>query len=81
MLQTEFEDTKTGNQNPYIEEEQTTQCPKEKVKYIVCFEDTDHQSGILKIFCNLSIKTCLICPISDRIISLKLKITGRENVQ
>jgi hypothetical protein len=31
-----------------IEEEQTTQCPKEKVKYIVCFEDTDHQSGILR---------------------------------
>ena len=26
----EFEDTK-GNQNPYIEEEQTTQWPKEKV--------------------------------------------------
>ena len=26
----EFEDTKRGNQNPYIEEEQTTQWPKEK---------------------------------------------------
>ena len=48
MLQKEFEDTKTGNQNPYIEEEQTTQCPKEKVKYIVCFDDIDHQSGILR---------------------------------
>ena len=23
---------KGGNQNPYIEEEQTTQCPKEKVQ-------------------------------------------------
>ena len=28
----EFEDTKRGNQNPYIEEEQTTQWPKEKVQ-------------------------------------------------
>jgi hypothetical protein len=28
----EFEDTKGGNQNPYIEEEQTTQWPKEKVQ-------------------------------------------------
>ena len=27
-----FEDTKGGNQNPYIEEEQTTQWPKEKVQ-------------------------------------------------
>ena len=26
----EFEDIQRGNQNPYIEEEQTTQCPKEK---------------------------------------------------
>jgi hypothetical protein len=30
--QEEFEDTKRGNQNPYIEEEQTTQWPKEKVQ-------------------------------------------------
>jgi hypothetical protein len=29
---TEFEDTKRGNQNPYIEEEQTTQWLKEKVQ-------------------------------------------------
>jgi hypothetical protein len=28
----EFEDTKRGNQNPYIEEDQTTQLPKEKVQ-------------------------------------------------
>jgi len=28
----EFEDTKGGNQNPYIQEEQTTQWPKEKVQ-------------------------------------------------
>ena len=28
----ELEDTKKGNQNPYIEEEQTTQWPKEKVQ-------------------------------------------------
>ena len=28
----EFEDTKGGNQNPYIKEEQTTQWPKEKVQ-------------------------------------------------
>jgi hypothetical protein len=28
----EFEDAKRGNQNPYIEEEQTTQWPKEKVQ-------------------------------------------------
>jgi hypothetical protein len=28
----EFEDTKRGNQNPYIEEEQTAQWPKEKVQ-------------------------------------------------
>jgi hypothetical protein len=28
-MQEEFEDTR-GNQNPYIEEEQTTQWPKEK---------------------------------------------------
>ena len=27
-----FEDTKGGNQNQYIEEEQTTQWPKEKVQ-------------------------------------------------
>jgi hypothetical protein len=27
-----FEDTKRGNQNPYIEEEQTTQWLKEKVQ-------------------------------------------------
>jgi len=26
----EFEDTKEGNQNPYIEEEQTTEWPKEQ---------------------------------------------------
>jgi len=30
--QEEFEDTKRGNQNPYIEEEQTTQWSKEKVQ-------------------------------------------------
>jgi hypothetical protein len=28
----EFEDTKRGNQHPYIEKEQTTQLPKEKVQ-------------------------------------------------
>jgi hypothetical protein len=28
----EFEDAKRGNQNLYIEEEQTTQWPKEKVQ-------------------------------------------------
>ena len=28
----EFEDTNGGNQNPYIEEEQTTQWSKEKVQ-------------------------------------------------
>ena len=28
----EFENTKRGNQNPYIEEEQTTQRPKKKVR-------------------------------------------------
>ena len=28
----EFEDIKGGNQNPYIEEDQTTQWPKEKVQ-------------------------------------------------
>ena len=28
----EFENTKRGNQNPYIEEEQTTQWSKEKVQ-------------------------------------------------
>ena len=28
----EFEDTKGGNQNPYIAEEQTTLWPKEKVQ-------------------------------------------------
>jgi hypothetical protein len=27
-----FEDIKGGNQNPYIEEEQTTQWPNEKVQ-------------------------------------------------
>jgi hypothetical protein len=31
-LYEELEDTKRGNQNPYIEEEQTTQWPKEKVQ-------------------------------------------------
>jgi len=31
-LEEEFEDTKRSNQNPYIEEEQTTQWPKEKVQ-------------------------------------------------
>jgi hypothetical protein len=30
--QEELEDTKGGNQNPYIEEEQTTQWPKKKYK-------------------------------------------------
>ena len=30
--QEELEDTKGGNQNPYIEEEQTTQWPKKKVQ-------------------------------------------------
>jgi hypothetical protein len=29
-LEEEFEDTKGGNQNPYIEEELTAQWPKEK---------------------------------------------------
>ena len=28
----EFEDTKRSNQNPYIEEEQTTKWPKENVQ-------------------------------------------------
>ena len=32
ILYEEFEDTKSVNQNPYIEEEQTTKQPKEKVK-------------------------------------------------
>ena len=32
FIKEEFEDTKRGNQNPYIEEEQTTQWPKEKDK-------------------------------------------------
>jgi hypothetical protein len=27
-----FEDNQRGNQNPYIEEEQTTQWPKEKLQ-------------------------------------------------
>jgi hypothetical protein len=31
LQQEEFEGTKGGNQNSYIEEEQTTQWPKEKV--------------------------------------------------
>jgi hypothetical protein len=31
-LEGEFEDTKVGNQNPYIEDEQTTQWPKDKKK-------------------------------------------------
>jgi len=31
MIQEQFEDTKRGNQNPYIEEEQT-KWPKEKVQ-------------------------------------------------
>jgi hypothetical protein len=29
-MREEFEDTKGGNQNPYIEEGQTTQWPQEK---------------------------------------------------
>ena len=32
IMYEEFEDTKRGNQNPYIEEDQTTQWPKEKVQ-------------------------------------------------
>jgi len=32
QLDEEFEYTKRGNQNQYIEEEQTTQWPKEKVQ-------------------------------------------------
>jgi len=32
LIQEELEDTKRGNQNPYIEEEQTTQWPNEKVQ-------------------------------------------------
>jgi hypothetical protein len=32
VIREEFKDTKGGNQNPYIEEEQTTQWPKEKVQ-------------------------------------------------
>ena len=31
-MKEEFEDTKGGNQNPYIKEEQTTQWPKEKIQ-------------------------------------------------
>ena len=31
-LKEDFEDTKRSNQIPYIEEEQTTQCPTEKVQ-------------------------------------------------
>jgi len=31
-IKEEFEDTKRGNQNPYIEEELATQWPKEKVQ-------------------------------------------------
>jgi hypothetical protein len=30
FIHEEFEDTKRDNQNPYIEEEQSTQWPKEK---------------------------------------------------
>jgi hypothetical protein len=32
LVEDEFEDNQRGNQNPYIEEEQTTQWPKEKVQ-------------------------------------------------
>jgi hypothetical protein len=32
IMYEEFEDTKRGNQNLYIEEDQTTQWPKEKVQ-------------------------------------------------
>jgi hypothetical protein len=32
IMYEEFEDTKRDNQNPYIEEDQTTQWPKEKVQ-------------------------------------------------
>jgi len=32
LLKEEFEDIKGGNQNPYIEGEQTTQWPKKKYK-------------------------------------------------
>ena len=32
IMEEEFEDTKWGNQNPYIEEEQTTQWAKEKIQ-------------------------------------------------
>jgi hypothetical protein len=32
MDKEKFEDTKGGNQDPYIEEEQKTQWPKEKVQ-------------------------------------------------
>ena len=32
FLEEEFEDTKRGNHNPYIKEEQTTQWPKEKIQ-------------------------------------------------
>jgi uncharacterized protein YxeA len=32
IMYEEFEDTKRDNQNPYIEEDQTTHWPKEKVQ-------------------------------------------------
>ena len=32
LVKDEYEDTKGGNQKPYIEEEQTIQWPKEKVQ-------------------------------------------------
>jgi hypothetical protein len=32
LFEEEPEDTKRGNQNPYIKEEQTTQWPKEKLQ-------------------------------------------------
>ena len=32
LFEEESEDTKRGNQNPYIKEEQTTQWPKEKLQ-------------------------------------------------
>ena len=32
FFEEEFEDTPRGNQNPYIDKEQTTQWPKEKVQ-------------------------------------------------
>jgi hypothetical protein len=52
-----------GNQNPYVEEEQTTQCPKEKVQKDKRFVLLKFSQACVDLFCLGSPKDVSICSV------------------